>query len=106
MNEEPNLIFLNQLSNGDQAIKSRLLSVLKEEFLKEVEEYKLNMISNKFSLASEIVHKIIHKIGFLGMQQAYDLSNQYQQDLDVNSLDLKDDFEKTLNIINEFILKN
>lgn len=103
MNEVPNLIYLNQLSDGDEAIKTRLMLVLKEEFFKEVEEYKLNMMNDNFSLASEIVHKIRHKIGFLGMLNAYDLANQYQLNLEDNSLNLKDDFEIILNKINEFI---
>lgn len=105
MSDEPNLNYLNQLSEGDETIKSRLMLVLKEEFFKEVEEYKQNMMNNNFLLASECVHKIRHKIGFLGMYNDYELSNQYQQNLEDNSINLKDDFEKVLNIISEFILK-
>lgn len=106
MSEEPNLINLIQLSDGDDAIKSNLWLVLKEEFTKEVEDYNLKITENNFLLASGIVHKIRHKIGFLGMQDAYDLSYQYQQNLELNSTDLKADFELILNTINEFILKN
>jgi hypothetical protein len=106
MTEEPNLINLIQLSDGNETIKSSLWLVLKEEFSKEVEEYNLKIIENNFSLASGIVHKIRHKIGFLGMQNAYDLSYQYQQNLEISSTDLKEEFELILNTIKEFILKN
>lgn len=106
MVEKPNLINLIQLSNGDEAIKSSLWLVLKQEFSKEVEDYNMKITEKNFLIASEIVHKIRHKIGFLGMYNAYDLSYQYQQNLELNSLDLKEDFELILNTIDEFILKN
>ena len=105
MNEEPNLIYLNKISDGDKTVRKRLLLVLKEEFTQEAEEYKFNIINNNLSSASEKVHKIRHKIGFLGMDQAYDLANQYEQNLRTNSIQLKNEFEIILDVINEFVLK-
>jgi uncharacterized radical SAM superfamily Fe-S cluster-containing enzyme len=106
MKEEPNFIYLNQLSAGEQAVKDRLLSVLKEEFATEYEDYKANISNSNLLFASEIVHKIRHKIGFLGMEKAYDLTSDYEKNLKNNSLDLKEEFETVLGIINAFILKN
>lgn len=106
MKEEPNFIYLNQLSAGEQAVKDRLLSVLKEEFATEYEVYKANISNSNLLFASEIVHKIRHKIGFLGMEKAYDLTSDYEKNLKNNSLDLKEEFETVLGVINAFILKN
>lgn len=106
MTEEPNFNNLIQLSDGDEAIKNSLWLVLKEEFIKEVEDYNLKITENNLSIASGIVHKLRHKIGFLGMQMAYDLSYQYQQNLEFDSTDLKEDFELILDTINKFIKKN
>lgn len=106
MTEEPNFNNLMQLADGDEAIKSSLWSILKEEFIKEVEDYNLKITENNLSVASGIVHKLRHKIGFLGMQKAYDLSYQYQQNLEFDSTDLKEDFELILDTINKFIKKN
>jgi altronate dehydratase len=105
MNEEPNLIYLNNLSDGDETIKNKLLLILKEEFVQEIEIYKLNVINNNLISAAENVHKIRHKIGFLGMEKAYDLSNQYEHNLRNNSNELKNEFEIILEVINEFVLK-
>lgn len=106
MNEGPNFIYLDQLSGGNQEIRDRLLFVLKSEFVEEVAEYEMNIANSDFLLAAGIVHKIRHKIGFLGMTKFYDLANEYEHNLMTNSADLKNEFETTLSIVNEFILKN
>lgn len=103
MNETPNLIYLNQLSDGDDVIKNKILIVLKEEFVTEFKEYNANMINKDLLSASEKVHKIRHKIGFFGMEKAYELSNKYEQNLKNNSDILKTKFEKILDIIYKFI---
>lgn len=106
MKEQPNFVFLNQLSAGEQAVKDRLLGVLKEEFATECLDYYTNISNSNLLFASEIVHKIRHKIGFLGMEKAYDLTSDYEKNLKNNSLVLKEEFEIILDIIKEFILKN
>lgn len=103
MNETPNFIYLNQLSDGDDDIKNKLLVVLKEEFVSEFKEYNTNMINKDLLSASEKVHKLRHKIGFFGMEKAYELSNEYEQNLINNSDILKTEFEETLSIIYKFI---
>ncbi len=103
MEETPNLIYLNQLSDGDNAAKKSLLKVLKAEFITEVEQYNINMINNCLLNAAENVHKIRHKIGFLGMEKAYELSNNHEQELKNNSILLKFEFENILNIIHNFL---
>lgn len=103
MNETPNFIYLNQLSDGDDEIKNKLIVVLKEEFVSEFNEYKANMIIKDLLSASEKVHKLRHKIGFFGMEKAYELSNEHEQNLKNNSDILKTKFDKILNIIYKFI---
>ena len=105
MKEKPNLNYLNKISEGSQEIKIRIVNVIKEEFTIEVTEYIINMMNNNLLNASENVHKIRHKIGFLGMENAYDLSNEYEQNLKNNCTDLKNEFEITLSDMYEFIKK-
>jgi HPt (histidine-containing phosphotransfer) domain-containing protein len=106
MEEIPNLIYLNQLSDNDKSVSHQLMLILKEEFQDEFESYNLKMIQNDFVSAAEIVHKLRHKIGFLGMEQAYTMSSQFEQNLRLNSLNLKDEFELVLKVIKKFMLKN
>jgi len=106
MKEIPNLIYLNQLSNNDKTVSNRLMLVLQEEIQEEIESYNLKIFQNDFVSAAEMVHKLRHKIGFLGMEQAYNMSSQFEQNLRFNSLNLKDEFELVLEVIKEFILKH
>ena len=103
MEELPNLVYINQLACGDELIKKRLINVLKEEFPQEILIYNDNMEKLNLTEAAESVHKIRHKIGFVGLEKAYDLSYDYEQNLRDGSILFKDDFENVLKKITKFI---
>lgn len=105
MKEEPNIAYINQLANGDESIKKRLIRVLKEELPVEVENYNLNIEKLNWLEAAENVHKLRHKIGFLGLENAYQLSYEYEQNLREQSVLLKKEFEVVLKKIINFISK-
>jgi len=105
MKEAPNVEYINQLANGDEFIKNRLIKVLKEETPIEVESYITNIEKFNWIEAAESVHKLRHKIGFLGLEKAYKLSYEYEQNLRSQSLILKKEFENILKKIIIFISK-
>jgi HPt (histidine-containing phosphotransfer) domain-containing protein len=105
MKEEPNIAYINQLANGDESIKKRLIRVLKEELPVEVENYNVNIEKLNWLEAAENVHKLRHKIGFLGLENAYQLSYEYEQNLREQSVLLKKEFEVVLKKIINFISK-
>ena len=105
MKEEPNIEYINQLANGDESIKNRLIKVLKEELPVEIENYNANIEKLNWIEAAENVHKLRHKIGFLGLENAYQLSYEYEQNLRDQSILLKKEFEVILKKIINFISK-
>jgi hypothetical protein len=105
MKELPNIEYIHQLANGDEPIKNRLIEVLKEELPIEVENYYASINKLNWLEAAENVHKLRHKIGFLGLENAYQLSNEYEQNLRMKSILLKNEFEIVLEKIINFISK-
>lgn len=105
MKEEPNIEYINQLANGDESIKNRLIKVMKEELPIEIENYNDNIEKLNWLEAAENVHKLRHKIGFFGLENAYQLSYEYEQNLREQSVLLKKEFEVVLKKIINFISK-
>lgn len=105
MKEEPNIDYINQLANGDESIKNRLIQVMKEELPIEIENYNANIEKLNWLEAAENVHKLRHKIGFLGLENAYQLSYEYEQNLREQSVLLRKEFETVLKKIINFISK-
>lgn len=101
--EPLNFSYLNSLSGGDKEFELKILNVIKEEFPFERSEYEQNVEKGNFKLASENVHKIKHKISILGLNKSKELAVEHEELLKVNDLTLKDDFEKVLDIITDFI---
>lgn len=52
---------------------------------------------------ADVVHRLKHKMGIVGMDEASKISDAYESNLRNKSLDLKVDFESSLSIINEYI---
>ena len=105
MSEQPNVEYIDKLADGDTKIRERLISVLKNEFPTEVMQYNEAITSQNYSEAAELVHKIKHKFGLLGLEKSYYISKKYEQNLKNNLTNDQIHFEKTITIIEEF-LKN
>ena len=103
MQEKPNLSFIEQLSGGDKSFENRLLGGIKNELPKEIREYKNSLGQNKFLQTAENVHKLKHKISILGLEKSYQLAIDYEKDLKLQDLKLKNDFEKVLDSMIQFI---
>lgn len=103
MNELPNLNYIHKLSAGNATIRTRLINILKEEFPEDVKDYYKNLNSLDLIGASEKVHKIKHKIGLLGLEEDYRLSQKHELSLKENSLIHKENFEIILKKISAYM---
>lgn len=79
--EQPNLNYIQELSEGDQAFEVQLLSVLKRELPSEYEEYQQNFEKKNCIKTAENVHKLKHKISILGLTKGYEEATKYEDDL-------------------------
>jgi HPt (histidine-containing phosphotransfer) domain-containing protein len=100
---KPNLEYINRLSRGDKSIKAELIEVIKTEFPKEQKEYYNSLEEKEFKKIEENVHKLKHKISILGLEKSYEIANQFEHNLREHSLDKKEDFDKILIVISDFI---
>ena len=103
MNEKPNLNYLKEISGGDLEFEEKLLIIVKKELPEEINTYKNFLNENNFKQAAELVHKIKHKISILGLEKSYQVAIDYEENLKLDNLSLKMDFEEILNSMISFI---
>ncbi|TSE10180.1 MULTISPECIES: histidine kinase [Aquimarina] len=101
--EQPNLSEINKLSNGDKIFEEKIFNVIKKEFPLEKDQYFSNLEHKNLIKAAEDVHKLKHKISILGLEKSYEIATDYENNLKKGSYKLKEDFEKTLQVITEYI---
>ena len=101
--EQPNISYIQSMSGGDKNFEKKLLDIIKLEFPTEIQAYYNSMRIKNFNDASEIVHKIKHKISILGLVKSYEIANEYEHNLRVKSTDKSDDFDIILLVITEYL---
>ena len=101
--EQPNLSYINTLSGGDKAFEAKLISIIKEEYPLEKDVYVKNIESNKFKEAAENVHKLKHKISILGLENSYEVANNFEENLKENKIAGKKEFDDILEAITNFL---
>jgi len=104
--DKPNLNYINSLSGNDDVFKQTIINTLKKELPKEIGEYYGQMESGSFLKASEIIHKIKHKIGIMGMEKSYYIVEEFECSLKNQSADfnaeLKVAFDQILCTMQDF----
>ncbi|SHI84669.1 hypothetical protein [Algibacter luteus] len=101
--ETPNLNYIEKLSGGDLTFQEKLIGIIKTEFPEEKEIYLNNIESRNFKEASEIVHKLKHKISILGLEKSYEVAANFENSLLENRAEGKADFENILKSITNFL---
>ncbi|PKB15913.1 Hpt domain-containing protein [Flavobacterium sp. 5] len=105
--EKPNLNYINNLSGNDDAFRGKIINTLKKELPKEVKEYYDQIEKGYFTEAAQIIHKIKHKIGIMGMEKSYYLTEEFERNLKNQSADsnaeLKVEFNKILSTMQDFV---
>lgn len=79
--EQPNLNYIQELSEGDKDFEAKLISVLKKELPLEFEEFQKNYKEKNFIKTAENVHKLKHKISILGLTKGYEEAALFENDL-------------------------
>ena len=101
--EQPNLTYIEKLSGEDKVFRQKLLTILKEEFPLEKNEYLNSAETHNAERAAFVVHKLKHKFNILGMQQGYRLAVDYEKALQKGDFGLDSDFTKILGCIGAYL---
>jgi len=101
--DKPNMNYIIQLADGDTEFERQFIAILKEEFPKEKEHYLTAITKADYKQASEIVHKLKHKLNILGMENAYRLSVKFEDELKQNNIDGNIEFIQIINIMESYI---
>ncbi len=99
----PNTTYLDSIAGNDEMFRNRFISILKTEFPQEFEEYRLKHDARSFEETANIVHKIKHKLNICGMQDAYRLAVDYEEELKKERDEHHKEFLSLLTVVDEFI---
>ena len=105
MEDQPNLNYINSLSEGDKSFEMKILDIIKKEFKEEKNTYYNNMKNDNFKLCAENVHKIKHKISILGLEKSYKIAEQHENNLREGNSALQDKFSDILNNVTNYLNK-
>lgn len=100
---EPNLNYIKQLANGNEAFESRILGVVKRELPEEIANFRRSLDSSDYSQAAMLVHKIKHKVSLLGIEDGFELTTNFEDELREGGKSLHGDFEALLKIMTTFL---
>lgn len=101
--EDPSLNYFHYLSNGNEQFKSKIIQLLIDELPEEVKQYTKALESKNFYWASEIVHKIKHKIAFFNMEESYRITEDHELALREGKLKNQVEFLEIITIILNFL---
>ncbi len=101
--EQPNIDYFEKLSNNNEHFKQKLIDIVKYEFPIEFSDYYNFITNDDFKKASEIVHKLKHKIGVLGMTDSLVVAQTYEHNLRESNTEKKVEFEAALETVKVFI---
>lgn len=101
--EKPNLDYINQLSNGDQVFKDKIITIIQNELKSEIQTYENHIKEIDKKNAAEIVHKLKHKISIFGLEKSYYIAEEFENNLKNNSTHLQSDFEAILKLMQEYV---
>lgn len=101
--ETPSLMYLKELSNGNRNFELKIFKLLLEELPNEYNSYQTALSTQNFYWASEIVHKIKHKIAFFQMREALRLAEKHEVALLSGNLNYQLDFQEIISNILKFL---
>ncbi|PCI33741.1 MAG: histidine kinase [Flavobacteriaceae bacterium] len=103
MNEDFNLKYIDELSEGDPIFKQQLIDIIKLELPSEILIYQKNIKEKLFVKAADSVHKIKHKINILGLNNSYNVADKHENKLNNKNPELHDSFDFILSRLVEFV---
>jgi len=101
--EQPNQLYIDNLSGGDEAFKQKLIAIIKKEFPLEKQTYYKNSTAKNYKLTADNVHKLKHKISILGLEKSYNIAVAYENNLLKGNTEQKTPFEAILTVITTYL---
>lgn len=103
--EKPNTSYIDQLSVDDIAFKNKFIKLIKKELTVEIDSYKKAISNKEYLKASQLVHRLKHKVSILGLKKGYNLALDFENELkeNTNSFASKEKFDKMLNKMVKFL---
>ena len=101
--EQPNSLYINQLSGDNEEFKAKVIGILKRELPEEVAFYENQIQSKNYKLAAESVHKLKHKVSILGLEKSYYIAEEFEDNLKEQSTKLQSEFESILKAMQDFV---
>lgn len=101
--EKPNIDYINKLSRNNEDIKQKFIAVLKFELPIEIDAYYTSFQLKKWKKTAECIHKLKNKIGILGLENGYQQADEYEKNVRNSNVDLREAFEKTLNLMQCYV---
>lgn len=101
--EQPNLIYIHSLSQGDTAFAGKIIKILKTELQDEKKTYYNSLKEKNYLKTAEWVHKIKHKISILGLLESYAIAEEFENNLKENNSKLKEEFQKTIQLMTDYL---
>lgn len=99
----PNIDYIKKLADGSEAFEKKMINILKNEFPEEKKQFLDFYAENDFFKASEVVHKLKHKIGMLNMKQSYEFVISFESELKSGNIANYSKFIVILDILDNFI---
>ncbi|PHQ28118.1 histidine kinase [Leeuwenhoekiella nanhaiensis] len=99
----PNLNYVDDLAGDDEKFRSQFIAILKKELPLEIELYRRYMEQEHWKSAAESVHKMKHKLGIAGMDEAYEIAILYEEELKTGAKTSQIAFERELNRLSDFV---
>ena len=101
--ETPNLSYITSMSGGNLDFERKIITIIKEEFPIEKEEFFKNFNKKNFKLAAGNVHKLKHKISILGLEKSYGIAVAFENNLLESKTHLNQEFESILNTMTDYL---
>lgn len=101
--EEPNFSYLSSFSGGNKVFELKILKFIKIPFPVEVDTYLNNIGHNNYKYAANNVHKLKHKISFLGLEKSYVIATQHELNLLVGDSNLQENLNEIVSSITRFL---
>jgi hypothetical protein len=101
----PNLDYIDEIAENDIVFKNKLISIIKNEFPIEKNEFLKNIEENNFLLASQNVHKLKHKINMLGLKKGSETAIKFENELLLKNNSSSKEFILVLKLIENYLNK-
>jgi hypothetical protein len=103
MEELPNLSYVVSLVGDDFDFKEKFLAIIKHEFPFELGLYTFHIKRDEPRHAAEYVHKLKYRISALGMDQAFEFADKFEERLQTGDMSLATEFNRILKKIDAYL---